>query len=342
MQILALAGLERSGTTTVFRGLTGLAPRDTHEGPRPGQLKLLDERLTRLGELEGGKPPVYAEIVLWDVPGHRGKEGLGRENVGKLRGADVVGLVLRGFPDPLTLAAPRPEADVAALLSELLLSDLAIIEGRLRRLAKEGRKEAEFDLLSTLKEVVENEDLMAARALPRRDVSLLSAYQLFVLKPLILILNLPDGAIPEGFPQLSAAAASLPLPLLSVWARLEAEILELELQERDQFRRELGLARPAAQSMLDTMRRDLDLISFFTVGSHEVRAWPIRKGTTAVHAAGKVHSDMERGFIRAEVVPFDDVASSGGLSKVKGRIRREDRGYEVQDGDVIKFLFSVS
>jgi ribosome-binding ATPase YchF (GTP1/OBG family) len=342
MYRVALTGLPGSGTSTVFHSLTGLEPPTSKSGPRPGQLRLTDDRLTKLSELEGGKPPVYAEIVLYDEHADRGSKGIGADAVGRVRTADAVTVVLRGFESPLTLAPARPAKDAADLAAEFLLSDLGIIENRMKRLAKESRKDSEYVLLEKLHDAAENEDLRAARAFPLRDSVHLSHYQLLVLKPWLLMLNLPDGAAPDLFPDVQSVADARGLPVIASWAKLESELLEFDPDERGQLRKEMALGPAPDVLLLDALRDHLGLISFFTVGAKEVRAWPIRGGTTAVHAAGKVHSDMERGFIRAEVVPFEEVVRSGGLAKARGRIRREDRGYEVQDGDVIKFLFSVS
>lgn len=303
---------------------------------------MTDDRLTKLSELEEGKPAVYAEVTLHDVPAARGSKAIGPDAIGRLRAADAIAVVLRGFEDPLTLTPPRPAEDADDLATEFLLSDLGIIENRMKRLAKEGRKDSEYVLLERLRHATENEDLAAPRAFPHRDAMLLSHYQLLALKPWLLILNLPDGATPDDFPNLGSVAAARGLPLITIWGKLESELLEFEPQERAQFRNEMSLGSPPDTLLLDALRDHLGLICFFTVGAHEVRAWPVRSGTTAAHAAGKVHSDMERGFIRAEVVAFEDVAHAGGLGKARGRIRREDRSYEVRDGDVIKFLFSVS
>jgi hypothetical protein len=260
--------------------------------------------------------------------------------VGTLRNADAVALVLRGFADPFAMVAPTPGEEALSLIGELLLSDLSVIEGRLKRLEKEGRREAEHTLLTKLKGSVEAEDLPAARSLPHRDAALLSGYQLFALKPLVLVLNLPEGASEETFPALLETADSLGVPVVPMWAKIETELLELDSDERNEFRQGLRIGPPASLVMLEAARDHLGVISFFTVGSHEVRAWPIRKGTTAVEAAGKIHTDMEKGFIRAEVVPFEDVVAAGSTAKARGVIRREERGYEVRDGEVIQFLFS--
>jgi len=268
----------------------------------------------------------------------------------EVRAVDALVHVIRGFPSALG-EAPNPVADATDMELELGLSDLELLERRRERLAQqrkltaEGRLERE--LVDRLIATLEAGRRIEQVALNEAETRLLRGYQFLTQKPMVWVVNLDEAAFERGdWPgrtELEDRAASLGIPLVAMAGRWEMEAMALAAEERREFLRALGLEETGISRLARAVYRRLGLISFLTAGEDEVRAWTIIAGTTAKAAAGKIHSDIERGFIRAEVVPFDELQKAGSLARARerGLVRMEGRDYVVQDGDVITFRFNV-
>jgi len=252
--------------------------------------------------------------------------------------------VVRGFPDPVTGDAADPVRDIQGFKSELVLADLAIVEKRLERLRKEKGKETETELLDRCGTALEAETPLRRIALSAADERALSGFGLLSRLPVLVLVNV--GEAEAAAPLSDAIRARLDaeaVPGLALSAQIEMEIGSLDAADRDAFLADLGLEESARDRFVQAAYALLDLISFLTTGEDEVRAWPIRRGTSALKAAGKIHSDIERGFIRAEVVAYDDFVRYGSDAKCReaGKLRLEGKEYVVLDGDIIHFRFNV-
>lgn len=352
---LGILGLPKAGKTALFNALTASrqetgkfkASRTTNVGVA----HVDDPRLERLRELYGPRRFVPAQVRFVDVPGiDRGRgETL---DLAELRMMDALVHVVRAFEDP-ELVHPAggvdPERDVAAVDLELILADYELVERRLERLVqarKRGLTDQEKRERVLLSERVlpalEAETSLRSVEFGDDEEKQLRGYGLLSLKPMLVVLNVDEEAAGDR-----DAAAGLDLPRgaggLAVSAALEEEISRLEPEDRGAFLAEAGLDEPSAVRVVRAGYGVLGLISFFTVGEDEVRAWTIRRGDTAGTAAGAVHSDIERGFIRAEVVDWRELIDAGSLAacRDRGTLRLEGRGYPVRDGEVVHFRFNV-
>jgi GTP-binding protein YchF len=343
---VGLTGFPGSGKSTVFAALTGLVPDPAERRPRIGTIKVPDARVDVLAAIHRPKKVTYAEMTFVDFPPSHDatkRQVLDDTAVAALRDADALVEVVRGFPD-LAGAAPDPVADIEAFDAELVLADLAAVERRLERLRKEGRKDREVDLFERLHAWLEGERPLRTMGLLDDERVSLSGFALLSLRPLLIVLNVDEEAVaapPSDAVVARAAEAGAELLVLS--ARVEAEVAELDESDRPAFLAELGLDAPARDRFVRASYALLDLISFLTAGEDECRAWPIRRGTVARKAAGKIHSDIERGFIRAEVAAFTDFEALGSEAKCReaGKLRLEGKDYVVQDGDIVHFRFAV-
>lgn len=357
MQI-AILGLPGSGKSTVFTALAGQAASAT--APRRGELeravvKVPDHRVDALAALFHPRKVTPAEVQYVAAP-DLSRDGHGTEGwstvLAQLRQADAVVQVVRAFDDP-TYPHPAgsvdPWRDLDEVQAELLLADLIVVERRLERLerearsAKKGQQQPERDLLARLKQRLDEGLPLRGFALDAAEAKLLSNFGFLSAKPLLILLNTgPDGA--DGLAAtLGAKAQALGARSLALDGKLEQELAELAPEEQVELLAAYDLAEPALARAIRASYELLDLISFFTVGEDEVRAWTIRRGTPAAEAAGEIHSDIARGFIRAEVVPAADLLHVGSLAEARRRalLRSEGRTYVVQDGDVISYLFNV-
>ncbi len=348
---IGIVGLPGAGKTTIFNALTGnAADTSSYSGgskePNLAVVKVPDSRLDKLSEMYKPKKTTYAQVEYVDVAGtipvkdHEQKGSLDKF-LTLLRPVDAILHVVRGFELHGTL--PEPQRDVDDFEAELVLADLIIAEKRLERLQKEVKKgkkgnPRELELLEkTVKLLNEGRPLRPYPDLANAPE--LKGYAFLSAKPCIIVLNIADEANygeleikpPEG------------VPVLEIKGRLEMELAELPEKEAGEFRKDLGVSEPATFQLIRTSHKLLGLISFFTVGEDEVRAWNIKKGTTAQKAAGVIHTDIERGFIRAEVVAYDDLIEAGSYSNAQksGKVRLEGKDYIVQDGDIINFRFNV-
>lgn len=358
---VAIIGLANSGKTTVFNALTGAAIETTSYSsgqlePNLATVKVPDERLDILTRIFNPRKTVHADVQYVDVAGissdQQERQGLPPALLNYLSGADALLHVVRAFEDS---SVPHPEGsldiarDVAAIDLELAFSDLAIIERRLARLNAEIGKMAarerdariaERDLLTRLQAALEAETPLRAVEMSDEEAFTIRGYQFLTAKPMLIVLNIGETQL-AALPTLSYDIPhSAVVPLCG---QIEAELAQLDAEDARTFMDDLGIEEPARNRVIRLSYDLLGLISFLTVGPDEVRAWPIRRHTPALEAAGAIHSDIQRGFIRAEVVAYDDLVAAGGMNEARkvGTVRMEGKQYIVQDGDICHFLFNV-
>jgi hypothetical protein len=366
MQI-AIVGLAGSGKSTVFNTLTrGHAETGGFGGVtlNVGVVKVPDARLDRLAEIFKPKKIVQADVTYVDMPapppsseGHVGTEELPADHLARLRDSDALLHVVRAFEDP---SNPHRDGivdaarDIERLDLEFILADLAMAERRLERLKGSGRHGTPAE-----REEAEREEVVVQRihagleaGKPIRDLGLdkddekaIRGFRFLTQKPVLILLNVGEKdlatasalteTITAGYPHQHALLAALS-------ARIEMELGELEPDEAAVFMEELGIATSGLDRVIELSYQLLGLISFLTAGPDEVRAWPIRDGSTAVDAAAAIHTDLAKGFIRAETVAYDDLVTLGSMAEARkaGRLRSEGKTYRVHDGDVLEILFS--
>jgi GTP-binding protein YchF len=321
-----------------------------------GISKVPDARLDRLTAMFNPKKRVPATIEFTDIvaPGRSGASAL--VDVAGYKNADALVHVVRAFRDP---AVPHPAGrvdparDAQAMEDELILADLGVVERRLERMEKDLKKNksAELDkekaLLGKCKAALENGQPLRAMGFTGEDLRRLRGFQLLSAKPLLVVINLDEADAEAAVSVEKAAAATRLTPFLlregtravPLCAKIELEIAALEPADAEAFLRDMGLAESGLDRVIRASYDLLGYMSFFTVGEDECRAWSIRRGTVALEAAGEIHSDIQRGFIRAEVVGYEPFIASGSLaaSRDKGELRLEGKDYVVQDGDIINF-----
>jgi GTP-binding protein YchF len=344
---VGLVGFAGSGKTTVFNTMTGLNVPTGYGGElRLGTVKVPDERIGALSKIFLPKKTTYAEIVFCDIPGEHGADhkGLSRKALQQIRDQEVLCLVLRAFPNPALEGDPDPAADLEAFHTESLLADLDIVERRLDRTKKEKPDALELAAFEVMKTTLEHG--LPLRSLPTAALNRdsLKGYGLLTDRPLLVALNRAEQEASQPMPgPLAARLTELHAAGLVLSASVEAEIASMDPADRTTFLEDLGLKESALTRFIRTAHGLLDLISFFTVGPDEVRAWPIRRGATARQAAGRIHSDLERGFIRAEVIPYAVFMQYGSEQAVKdtGRLQIEGKDYVVADGDILHIRFNV-
>jgi GTP-binding protein YchF len=381
---VGIIGLPQSGKTTLFNALTRAGaqisgyPTSTVQANR-AVVEVPDQRLDRLAEIFRPRKVVPTTVEFVDVAGlgqsesAAKKEGLSAEFLGHIRNADAIAIVVRCFSNP---AAPHPAGsvdstrDLNSLLAELVLTDLASVEKRAEataRKAKSGDKKLaeEGEFLGRLHDHL-NQGLPASTmTFASAEEAILRELFLLTMKPRLYVVNVSEdilgqaGALIDGTSSSAEAesgelscvsgavsyAAADGAEIVAVSAKLEAELGELPEEEATEYLAMLGLPSLGADRVIQTGYATLNLISFLTAGEDEVRAWTVARGSKAPTAAGKIHTDFERGFIRAEVVPYDDLMADGGSMKSArehGHIRLEGKDYTVRDGDIIEFRFNVS
>jgi GTP-binding protein YchF len=354
-----ILGLSLVGKSTLFQLLTGAAAAapGTRPEARVGIARVPDPRVDRLAAIYRPKKRTWATVEYVDVPGVARGEGGALVDLPALRGTDALVHVVRAFESE---TVPHPEGsidplrDAKTLELEFILADLGAVERRLERLEANIRKAnrpedvAERALFRRMKQALEAETPLRELGLSEEERRRLRGYGLLSEKPLLVVANLGEDGIKDagGFLERSGLAAFARKPrvaLVAVSAPIEAEMAELSAEDAKAFREDLGLAEPGLDRVIRTSYELLGLISFLTTGEDECRAWTVVHGTKAQLAAGAIHSDIERGFIRAEVVAFDDLVAAGSLAacRERGSLRLEGKDYEVKDGDVINFRFAV-
>jgi len=351
--IAALTGLARSGMSTLFSAVSGKEPHPGKAGQADEAVVIVpDHRFEWLVSYYKPRKVVNATINCIDLPGIDTGDDAGRSMAGKILGkarcADMLVMVVRAFGEGAGAPAD-PERDFAALSAELMLADLEMVEGRIGKLEKEIGKASKFEqqkkdelhVQMKLRETLEKEMPASAAGLAERELEIVRSLGILTLKPLMAVVNVGDDMMGRDY-ELRAAAAS-GIPVMTVCASFEKELSLLDPGSRKEFMEELGIAQSAAGSFAVHCYEAMGLISFLTVGEDEVRAWPIRKGTVALEAAGKVHSDIQRGFIRAETMAYDELREYGSEKALKaaGRVRLEGKDYVVKDGDIISYRFNV-
>ncbi len=361
MQV-TIVGLPGSGKTTVFNALTGgTAETGTFSGgraaPNVGVVKVPDVRLDALSALFSPRKTTPADVTYVDValPAGAAREGTVQPDVlALIRNADALLHVARAFEEGG--AAPDPWRDVEEMDLEFTVADLTVVEKRLERLQTQGRhgtpaeREAarlEEEVLARLRPHLEEGHALRDAQLSDDEERLLRGYRFLTQKPVLVVLNIDEGQLPtaerleaEGrqrYPQAASAVAALA-------GKIEAEMAQLPSEDAAPFMEDLGIAEPSRGRVVRLTYELLGLLPFFTAGDDEVRAWTIRRGDTAVDAAGTIHSDLARGFIRAEVVTVDDLLALGSFAEARKRgvLRSEGKAYEMRDGDVIQVLFNVA
>ena len=362
MQV-TIVGLPGSGKTTVFNALTGgHAETGGFSGgraaPNVSVVKVPDERVDRLAALFNPKKTVYADVTYVDVaiPAGAAREGSVNPDVlAQIRNADALLHVERAFDDPASAVAADAWRDVDDLDLEFTVADLSVIEKRLEKLATQGRHGSQAE-----REAAQREDELLRRIEPHLSEGkpirsfgltadeelLLRGYRFLTQKPVLVVLNIDEGRLAEASALEPAGRERYDQPHTDVAAlagKIEAEIGELPEDDARLFMDDLGITEPSRGRVIRLTYQLLGLFSFFTAGEDECRAWTLARGSTAVDAAGAIHSDLARGFIRAQVISFEELIEAGSMAEARkrGTLRQEGKGYLVADGDVIEVLFNV-
>ncbi|MCD6094245.1 MAG: redox-regulated ATPase YchF [Candidatus Omnitrophica bacterium] len=347
MQI-AIIGLPQSGKHTLFQLLTSL-----HSGSgSKGLAEVHDPRLNKLAELYPNKKKIPAVIELFLLPALTNESEHNQTLFKSLEEVNAICYVIRAFKDETIFhidGSIDPLRDIKKIDSELLLKDLAFVELRLERLDKEKKKEKrgiqekERELLLNFKATLEQERFLFTLNLNENEQKIVNNYPLLTLKRKLIVLNVDEDKL-EDPNLLRKIESDGNVGAVQISAKIEQELFQLESkEEQEEFLKELGIGEPATHKLTRVAYQLLGLISFFTIGKDEVRAWSVRRGTLAPQAAGKVHSDIERGFIRAQVIKCADLFRLGSKQAVEkaGLALLKGKDYPVEDGDIIDFRFSV-
>lgn len=358
-----IIGLPNAGKSTIFNALTGLsAPASIYPfctiEPNTSIVDVPDSRLERLNQIYHPRKLTPTSIEFVDiaglVKGASHGEGLGNKFLGHIREVDALIHVVRCFEDPRVAHIPGdvdPERDIEIVKTELLLADLETVEKRLQKVekvAKAGDKSARFEaeFLHRLKETIGKGEMAVTMTITHEDKAILKDCHLLTDKPVLYVANVDEKSLSPDNPLIKKTndiAKKEGAKVVIINGKVEAEIASLPKEERVEFLRELGLSDSGLERLIKAAYELLALITFFTVSEKEVRAWTIPYSTTALKAAGKIHSDMEKGFIRTEVISFVEIDALGSpvAVKEKGHLRIEGKDYIVRDGDIIYIRFHV-
>jgi hypothetical protein len=362
MQV-TIVGLPGSGKTTVFNALTGgHAETGGFSGgraaPNVSVVRVPDERLDRLAALFVPKKTTHADVTYVDVaiPAGAAREGtINADVLAQIRNADALLHVARAFDDATATVAADPWRDVDELDLEFTVADLSVIEKRLEKLRTQGRHgsqsereqaQREEELLGRIEPHLSEGHPIRSFGLTPDEELLLRGYRFLTQKPVLVVLNIDDARLPEA-PALETVGreryAQPQTDVAAMAGKIEAEIGELSDEDARLFMDDLGIAEPSRGRVIRLTYALLGLFSFFTAGEDECRAWTLRTGSTAVDAAGAIHSDLARGFIRAQVIGHEDLLDAGSMAEARkrGTLRQEGKAYQVRDGDVLEILFNV-
>jgi GTP-binding protein YchF len=360
---VTIVGLPGSGKTTVFNALTGghaeTGGFSGRAAPNVSVVRVPDERLDRLAMLFNPKKTTHADVTYVDVaiPAGAAREGTVNPDVlAQIRNADALLHVARAFEDPTAAKSADAWRDIDELDLEFTVADLSVIEKRLEKLTTQGRhgSQAEREAAQREEELLRRVEPHLSEGHPIRSFGLtddeellLRGYRFLTQKPVLVVLNIDDGSLPRAEALEAAGRERYPQPHTDVAAlagKIEAEIGELPDEDARLFMDDLGIAEPSRGRVIRLTYGLLGLFSFFTAGEDECRAWTLRTGSTAVDAAGAIHSDLARGFIRAQVIDVEELLDAGSMAeaRTRGTLRQEGKAYRVLDGDVIEVLFNVA
>ncbi len=358
---IGLIGLPYSGKATIFQTLLKHISSDQFGGKKnaeQGIVKVPDERLDLLTEMFNPKKKVNTAIEYHKVPGLEGEgaetKGLPAAFMTNLKNVDALLIMVRYFENefyPHPFDRIDPAADIKFINEEFLISDLTIVEGRVEKLKKSilktqlDKEKRELELMTRLKEQLEEEKAIREFDFSKAEQTILKGYQFITAKPILYVINISEDQIPDA-EKIESSLSSFKTPMCEITtlsAEIEKEISELDSEDAVEFMNDLGIKESATDKLIRKSYELLGLISFFTVGEDECRSWTIRKGTKAQQAAGVIHSDLEKGFIRAETVHYEDLIANGSLTacKEKGVLRLEGKEYIVKDGDILNIRFNV-
>ena len=362
---LGIVGLPNVGKSTLFNALTNAGAQSANYPfctiePNVGVVAVPDSRLDKLAEMYHPEKYTPAFIKFVDIAGLvRGAskgEGLGNKFLSHIREVDAIIHVVRCFEDGDIIhvdGSVDPVRDVETINLELIFADLEVVERRLDKVRKLSKNDKsllpEQDLLERLYEALQNGQCARTVEISDDERALIADARLLTLKPIIYVANVAENEVAGGYvdnpayQKLAALVASEHAELIAVCAQIEAELSDMQGEEKRMFLADLGIQESGLDKLIRASYSLLGLISFLTAGPQEVRAWTITRGTKAPGAAGKIHTDFERGFIRAEIVSFDDLVREGSIAaaKEKGLYRSEGKDYVMQDGDVVLFRFNV-
>ena len=361
---LGIVGLPNVGKSTLFNAITNAGAESANYpfctiDPNVGVVAVPDARLDKLSEMYHPKKTTPAVIEFVDIAGlvkgaSRG-EGLGNKFLSNIRMTDAIVHVVRCFDDDNVIhveGSTDPIRDIDIIDLELIMADVEMVDRRIDKATKAAKGDKKFlhevEVFQGLREWMNDGKSARSYQCSEDDAALIATSDLLTLKPVIYAANLDEDGFADYanvpyYQQVAQRAAAEGAQVIPVCAKLEAEIAELDGEERDLFLQDLGIAESGLDRLIKASYTLLGLISFLTSGEDECRAWTITRGTKAPQAAGKIHTDFERGFIRAEVIAFDDLMAVGTMAaaKEKGLIRSEGKEYVVQDGDIILFRFNV-
>lgn len=363
MLTCGIVGLPMSGKSTLFHLLSNTNIGDSRSTSSKStadtaMARVPDSRIEYLSSVFEPTKTTYAQVMLSDLPGLISESASGRSYNSRflsgIREVDAILVVVRVFRDEsvgYSGDSIDPVSDLSTIESELILADLQVVETRLERLSNSRKltpeQRAEIPVLEKIRDGFMDQQWLADLPLTAEDTQLLQGYGLLTAKPMILVINLDEEQFAaheyEGRDELRQYVERRKCEAVELSCKIESEIMSLDESDRDELMNEYGIDEPGVSKVARAVYASLGLISFFTVGKDEVRAWTVARGTSAKRAARAIHSDIERGFIRAEVVSFDDFQRAGSIAaaRTQGTLRLEGKDYEVQDGDIIEFRFNV-
>ncbi|MCQ2555438.1 MAG: redox-regulated ATPase YchF [Clostridia bacterium] len=362
---LGIVGLPNVGKSTLFNAITKAGaeaanyPFCTIE-PNIGVVTVPDERVTKLHEIYNSKKTLYATIEFCDiaglVKGASQGEGLGNKFLGHIREVDAIVHVVRCFEDDNIVHVEgkiNPKSDIDTINTELLLSDMEVMERRIAKVEKNAKFDksarAELDLLQKVNAHLEAGLNARSLELEDEEVDYVKSIGLLSYKPIIYVANVSEGDVADYsdnkfVKQVQEVASQENAEVVVICCGIESELAELDEEEKKEYLAELGINESGLDKLVKASYSLLNLISFLTCGTDEARAWTIKRGTKAPQAAGKIHTDFEKGFIRSETIAYDKLMECNGsmaLAKEKGYVRSEGKEYVMNDGDIVNFLFNV-